>query len=168
MTTNDKMEFVIELARKAMDTGEFPIAAAVFHGNELLASAYTTENAEGRYLVHADQKALMEADIKKLPIRSRWECELFINLEPCLMCLGMAISSFIGSIYYSVEAISDGAVEFVRKEFEQRAINTSNPWRFPKISVGLMRDQSIQLFREYVERFEGTPGIEWARTVAEM
>ena len=46
MTSSEKMKFVIELAKKAMDRGELPIAAAIYHGEELISSAHTTECAD--------------------------------------------------------------------------------------------------------------------------
>ncbi|MCL1802168.1 MAG: nucleoside deaminase [Eubacteriaceae bacterium] len=169
MTPDQKMEFVIELAKKAMDSGEFPIAAAIYSGDELIASAFTTENAEGRFLVHAEQKALMEADLKKLPIKARRGLELYTNLEPCLMCLGTAISSFLGKIYYAVEALDDGAVELVSKEYARRKqAGTPLQFPFPEVHSGLLRSQSIQLFREFVNNNEGKPGIAYAKTIAEL
>jgi len=112
-----KMEFVINLAREALANGELPIAAAVFHGEKLISSAYTTERADKRWLVHAEQKALMDADTKMLSLKTRTELELYTNLEPCLMCLGMAISSFIGTINFSLEAPDDGAIDFYEVVF---------------------------------------------------
>ena len=168
MTSNEKMEFVIRLARKAMDCGELPIAAAVYHGDELISSAYTTEHRDGRWLVHAEQKALMKADMKKLSFQVRSQLELYTNLEPCLMCLGTAISSFIGKIYYAVEAPDDGAVDFVREKYKEHSVTGLSAWRFPETTGGLLRNQSIQLFREFVERNEGKPGVDFARTVAEL
>ena len=169
MTIDEKMEFVIGLARKAMESGEFPIAAAIYSGDELIASAYTTENADGRFLVHAEQKALMEADMKKLPVKTRRGLELYTNLEPCLMCLGTAISSFLGKIYYAVEALDDGAVELVSNEYARRKeAGTPPQFPFPEVHYGLFREQSIQLFREFVERNEGRPGVDYAKTIAEL
>jgi len=169
MTSYEKMEFVIRLARKAMDNGEFPIAAIIYHGDDIIASAYTTENADGRFLVHAEQKALMEADMRKLPIRERRNLELYTNLEPCLMCLGTAISSFVGKIYYSVEAPDDGSVELVSREYERRGdAEISSQFPFPEIHSGLFRDQSIQLFREFVELNKDKPGVCYAKTIAEL
>lgn len=168
MITNDKMGFVIELAKRAMDNGEFPIAAAVYHDDELISSAYTTERADGRWLVHAEQKALLDADMKKLPFDIRLKLELYTNLEPCLMCLGMSISSFVSKIYYALEAPEDGAVEFVRKEYEGRKITGLPVWHFPEVTGGLLREQSIQLFQEFVERNEGKPGVDFARSLAEL
>ena len=167
MTPNKKMEFVIELANKAMESGEFPIAAAIFHHDELIASAHTSENADGRFLVHAEQKALMDTDMKKLPIRVRRELELYTNLEPCLMCLGTAISSFVGKVYYSVEAPDDGSVELISTEYARRKDAGIPPqFPFPEVHSGLLREQCIKLFRDFVENNEGKPGVDYAKTIA--
>ena len=169
MTPDDKMQFVIDLAREAMDNGEFPIAAAIYQGDELISSAYTTEKADGRFLVHAEQKALMEADLKLFPIKTRRSLELYTNLEPCLMCLGTAISSFIGKIYYAVEAPDDGSVELVRNEYKRRKdAGIPSQFPFPEVHSGLFREQSILLFRDFIERNQGKPGIDYAKTIADL
>jgi len=170
MTPNEKMAFVIGLAKDAMNKGELPIAAAIYHGDELVSSAYTTEREDGRFLVHAEQKALYDADTQKLPYSVRTKLELYTNLEPCLMCLGMAISSFVGEIYYSLEAPEDGAIDFVRVAFEKQPSET---WHFPKVNTGLLREESLCLFREYVERNQSNTGypagvIKFAKALAEL
>jgi tRNA(adenine34) deaminase len=153
--------------KKLWTAGEFPIAAVIYNGDELIASAYTTENADGRFLVHAEQKALMEADMKKLPFLTRRGLELYTNLEPCIMCLGTAISSFLGKIYYAVEAPDDGSIELVSTEYARRmSAGTPPQFPFPEVHAGLFREQSIQLFREFVERNEGKPGFDYAKTIA--
>ena len=80
----------------------------------------------------------------------------------------MALSSFIGKIHYSLEAPDDGAVEFVRKEYERHKITGLSAWRFPEISKGLLREESIQLFREFVEQNKGKRGIDFAQSLAKL
>jgi len=164
-SSEDKMRFVIDIARKALDQGELPIAAAIFLGDELIHYSHTSEQQDKRYLVHAEQKVLLEVDQMGFDFKSRKKLELYTNLEPCLMCLGMAISCAIGEIYYSVEAVEDGAVDFVKKEYDTRTFGTSNPFTMPQIVKGLLRDQSIGLFREFVERYSDGMGVEFARSI---
>jgi len=168
MTHEEKMESVIALARIAIDNGEFPIAAAVYHGDELISSAYTTERADGRWLVHAELKALLDADMEKLPFGILKELELYTNLEPCLMCLGAAMSIFISKVFYSLEAPEDGAVELIRNDYEKRKVTGLPAYHFPEVTGGLLREQSIQLFGEYVERNEGKPGVDFAKSLASL
>ena len=156
------------LAKEAIDHGELPIAAAVYHGDELISAAYTTERTDGRWLVHAEQKALMEADKKKLPLAVREKLELYTTLEPCLMCLGTAMSSFVGKVYYALEAPEDGAVSLVRKEFEKRQVAGLPSYHFPEVTKGLMREHSIQLFQAFVQQNEGKPGVAFAKSLASL
>jgi len=168
MTSADKMQFVIDLARKALDSGELPIAAAIYHGDNLISSAYTTERADGRWLVHAEQKTLIDADMQKLPFEIRTQLELYTNLEPCLMCLGMAMSSFVGKIYYALEAPEDGAIELIRKGFDGRVVSGLSGYRFPDVSRGLLRESSMQLFREFAEGNKGKSGAAFAMSLANL
>ncbi|MFG6320650.1 MAG: hypothetical protein K1W35_26045 [Lachnospiraceae bacterium] len=38
--------------------------------------------------------------------KEKMQMKLFTNLEPYMMCMGAAIASFIGKIYYSLDAPS--------------------------------------------------------------
>lgn len=38
--------------------------------------------------------------------KRKMQMKLFTNLEPYMMCMGAAIASFIGKIYYSLDAPS--------------------------------------------------------------
>jgi tRNA(adenine34) deaminase len=66
------------------------------------------------FLGHAELVALEEADKQQLSFDERGRARLFTNLEPCLMCMGAAMSFFLGEIVYGLESPGDGAVELVR------------------------------------------------------
>lgn len=115
MTVEEKMRLVLALAEEGMKQGEIPIAAIIFHGDNIVSKAYTTEKKEGRYLVHAESQVMMEMDKQKYSIKTRKEMQLFTNLEPCMMCFGTAIHSFVGEIYYSLESPTDGGAVWTEK-----------------------------------------------------
>ena len=72
--------------------GELLIGAVVVLNRQVIAAAHTREKTEGRLLVHADFLALEAADrLRPFPGRRR-DAALFVNLEPCLMCFGAAMS----------------------------------------------------------------------------
>ena len=91
MTVNEKMKLVINLAEKALEKGELPIACMIFLGDTIIAKSYTSENADKRLLVHAELNALMELDHQNYSYNEKMQMELFTNLEPCMMCLGASI-----------------------------------------------------------------------------
>jgi tRNA(adenine34) deaminase len=160
------MREALRLASAALEQGELPIGAVVVLDNRIIAAAYTREKAEKRRLVHADLLALEAADrLQPFPGR-REDVKLFVNLEPCLMCLGAAMSFRVGEVYYGLESPGDGAVALVQKW--QRDERQAPFYGLPKIHGGILRQESVTLFREYSERHPAGPKAEWARTLAEL
>ena len=150
MTNKDKMQLTIDHAREALDSGEMPIAASVFFGDELVSNAYTTEKKDQRFLVHAELKALMEADMLKHDIPVRKKMQLFTTLEPCLMCYGSAMSFFIGEIYYSLSAPDDGAQSLIKFG----AFTEFLKYQRPKLEGGILLDGAKEQFRLYMSALD--------------
>jgi len=154
------------VAREGLGQGELPIGAVIVLNGEIIAESFTRERAEGRLLVHADLLALEAADrIRPFPGKRR-NAQLYVTGEPCLMCLGAAMAFFLGEIYYGHESPGDGAVKLVRGW--QRKESDFPNYRVPNITGGILRDEAIDLFREYVALHDSGPLWEWARTIASL
>ncbi len=165
-TAEDYMRQVLSLAAEALQQGEFPIAALVVLDDEIIARATTSEQREKRFLGHAELVALEEADKQQLSFDERGRARLFTNLEPCLMCMGAAMSFFLGEIVYGLESPGDGAVELVRSW--ARKEEDMPGYQIPKITGGLLREESIRLFEEYVAQREPGPMRDWAETLTRL
>lgn len=163
MTVDEKMKLVIDLAEKALGKNELPIACIIFHNDTIIAQAYTSENADKRLLVHAEIKALLELDQKKLGIKEKAQMELYTNLEPCMMCLGAAISSFVGKVYYSLDAPSDGAAKWAEKTWHEN--HTESSFCLPDITSGILETESKELFQRYVDIHKQGPMVDWVKTI---
>jgi len=160
------MRAALQTAREGLDQGELPIGAVVVLNGQVIATAHTMERSEGRLLVHADLLALEAADkLKPFPGRRR-EARLFVTGEPCLMCLGATMSFQVGELYYGHEMPSDGAVALV--EQWQRKEEDFPGYRVPRITGGVLRQEAIALFREYVARHTSGALWEWAKTLARL
>lgn len=165
-TAERYMRQVLSLAAEALELGEFPIAAIVVLDGKVIARATASERRERRFLGHAELVALEEADRLSLSFEDRRRATLYTNLEPCLMCLGAAMSFFLGEICYGLESPGDGAVNvvkaWVRKEEDVPG------YQVPEISGGVLREESIKLFEQYVVLQPPGPMQEWARTLARL
>ncbi len=160
------MRHTLALAAGALELGELPIAAIVTLDGEILSSGTASEQQERRYLGHAELVALETADRMGLSHEQRRRATLFTNLEPCLMCMGAAMSFFLGEIVYALESPGDGAVDLVRAwKREEKDIPG---YQVPRISGGLLRAESIRLFEAYVDRHEPGPMRDWAETLARL
>lgn len=163
MTIDEKMKLVINLAEEALEKNELPIACIIFHEDTIITQSHTSESADKRLLVHAEIKALMELDRKKVKAKEKMQMELFTNLEPCMMCLGAAVSSFVGKIYYSLDAPSDGAAKWAEKTWDAHHIQSS--FCLPEITSGILEAESKALFKRYIDIHKDGPLVEWVKTL---
>lgn len=163
MTVNEKMKLVIDLAEQALEKNELPIACIIFYNDTIITQSHTSESKDKRLLVHAEIKALLELDKIRINAKEKAQMELFTNLEPCMMCLGAAISSFVGKIYYSLDAPSDGAAKWAEKIWS--AHHTESSFCLPVITSGILEAESKELFRRYIDIHKGGPLVEWVKTI---
>jgi tRNA(adenine34) deaminase len=160
------MRKTLSLAAQALEQGEFPIAAVVVLDEQVIARATTAEHRQGRFLVHAELLALDQADKQGLAFEQRRRATLFTNLEPCLMCLGAAMSFFLGDLVYGLESPADGAVNLVQ-DWAREAQDMPG-YQLPRLDGGLLRDESITLFARYVAQCPPGPRRDWAETLTRL
>lgn len=159
------MQVALEEARVGLNLGELPIGAVVVVDGEVVARAHTEERAQNRLLVHAELLALDVAD--RVLVQRRREARLYTTLEPCLGCLGAAMTTMIGAVVYALESPSDGGVAVARQWETERVAPAFPAYRLPDLTAGVLRDESADLFRAYVERHPGDgPMLQWARSLA--
>ena len=160
------MKQVFSLAEVALEKGELPIAALLVLDDKVIASSYTKEVSEKRFLVHAELNTLIEADKLGLSYPERRRCRLYANLEPCPMCFGASMSFFVGSVIFSLESPGDGASELI-KNWERQSQDIPG-FVSPTVASGVLRSQSIELFKKYVTKHSKGPMWEWAKTLANL
>jgi tRNA(adenine34) deaminase len=161
------MRAALTVAAEGMAEGELPIGAVVVLNGEIIAAAHTAERAQNRLLVHAELLALAAADRLQPFPGNRRDVTLYTTCEPCLMCMGAAMSFFLGTIAYAVEAPSDGATALVQGW--QRNTADFPAYRAPQIIGGVLRAEAIALFQQYVTRHPAGSGPwAWAQSMAAL
>src|SRR4030042_3700948 len=164
MDIEEKMRITIDEARKSLVNKEFPVGAVIFHGDEIISRAHSSGESTLEFLPHAEMVALLKADkLHHLP-SERKKMQLFTTLEPCMMCLGAAMSFFIGEIYYALEAPIDGAVDFSVR-FLQENQREIPSYSLPAIHDGLLKSESQDLLREYISLVPDGPLVEFSKTL---
>jgi len=158
--------YCLGLLTEALWYDEFPVGEIVALDGEIVGQGTTTEQRERRFLGHAEMLALEQAYKLQLSFDERRRARLFTNLEPCLMRMGAAMSFFLGEIVYGLESPGDGGVGLVRAW--QRKEEDIPSYQVPKITGGLLREESIGLFEEYVARCPPGPMRDWAETLTRL
>lgn len=160
------MREALAVAAKAMDAGEMPIGAVLVSGNEILVKSWTKDKEFKQRIVHAEMLALLDLDKRKPFPGNRRDVRLYTNLEPCMMCLGACLVSDIGEIYYALESPTDGAEALYKQS--NVAPTDHVGCREIKISGGILREESRELFRQYCETYPSGGFSNWAKTLLKL
>ena len=102
------MQRAIELSIKAKEANEVPVACIIVDHHQIIASAFNQTVSRKSPLAHAEMIALEEASSVKGDWRLN-DCDLFVTMEPCLMCWGAIQIARIRSVYYGVDNPKTGA-----------------------------------------------------------
>lgn len=100
--------------------GEVPIGAVITKDNKILSYAYNSREKDQMATHHAELKAIEKA-CKKLQSWRLDDCDIYVTLEPCPMCLGAALNARIKNVFYAVKNESYGAV--TKSDISNNALN---------------------------------------------
>ena len=167
MNIEEKMRITINEARKSLVNMEFPVGAVIFNGDEIISRAHSSGESKLEFLPHAEIAVLLEADKLHHFPRERKKMQLFTTLEPCMMCLGAAMSFFIGEVYYALEAPIDGAADFAVRFWRENHKEIPG-YSLPAIHSGLLKSESQDLLREYINLVPNGRLVEFSRTLINL
>ena len=94
---NKYMSIALDIAKKTQK--DVPIAALIVKNNEIIASATNKREEENRTIAHAEILAIEEAN-KKLNSWRLDDCDMYVTLEPCPMCMWAIINTRIKNVYF--------------------------------------------------------------------
>jgi tRNA(adenine34) deaminase len=107
LSKNDCMRQVIEFAQ-TIDSSEVPVAAFIVRDNQIIARALNTREKCQDVFGHAELNAIKIAQ-QKLNSWNLADCQIYISLEPCVMCAGAIAQSHINEIYFAAYDYKFGA-----------------------------------------------------------
>lgn len=93
------MKAALLCAKKALSEGEVPIGAVVVSDGKIIARGHNRRTQKQIATAHAEIEAIEKA-CKKLKSWRIPECELYVTLEPCPMCLGAMLNARIKKVYF--------------------------------------------------------------------
>ncbi len=103
------MERALELAALAATQDEVPVGAIIVFENQIVGEGYNQREQKQSPLSHAETEAI-EAAAKKLGSWRLLDCDLYVTLEPCPMCLAACQQARIRKIYYATPDPKGGAL----------------------------------------------------------
>ena len=133
----------IELAEIARDIGEVPVGSVVVKENKIIGEGYNSCIRLSDPSAHAEMIALKNAAKFQRNYRLV-DCDLYVTIEPCLMCYGPMIHARIKNLFFGADEPKAGVVK-------------SNPILIDKINLnhkikfsdGMMRERCACLMQKF-------------------
>lgn len=122
MNDNDYMRAALELASQAQAAGEVPVGALVVRQGEIIGRGFNAPISRHDPSAHAEMQALRDAAQRVGNYRLSG-CELYVTLEPCLMCAGAIMHARIARVVYGASDYKTGVCGSVLDAFAELRLN---------------------------------------------
>lgn len=149
MEPQDYMKRAIELAQLAGDAGDVPVGALIVRNGEVLAEAFNEKESLKVPSCHAEILAIERAALKL----DRWrliDCDLYVTLEPCLMCAGAIVQARLRSVTYGAKDPKGGAVESLYQVLSDGRLNHR-----PLVQSGVLETECSDLLKNFFAERRG-------------
>ncbi len=93
------MKSALKCAQKAYEEGEVPIGAVVVCDGKIVGRGHNRRTRRQLATAHAEVEAIEKA-CRKLKSWRLPECEIYVTLEPCPMCMGAILNARIKKVYF--------------------------------------------------------------------
>ena len=140
---NKYMEEALNEAYKSFKKGDVPVGAVIVKNGKIIARAYNKKEKKQVATKHAEIIAIEKA-CKKLHNWHLDGCELYVTLEPCLMCAGAIIQSRISKLVYATSNEKFGFVESIDHVLDNKKNN-----HHVEIIKGICEKESQKLLKDF-------------------
>lgn len=111
MTAEDDlywMQYALQLADKAEQSGEIPVGAVLVKDGVVLGEGWNQSIQLHDPSAHAEMMAIRQA-AKKMGNYRLIDCTLYVTLEPCAMCAGLLVHSRVKRLVFGAKDAKTGA-----------------------------------------------------------
>lgn len=140
------MSAALQEAGKALEQDEVPIGAVVVFENKIIGRGFNQVERLKDATAHAEMIAITAAENHIGDWRLS-DCDIYVTVEPCLMCAGAILSSRIKRIFFGVFDPKFGACGSVYNVAQEGKINHK-----AEVYSGLLEQESSLLLQEFFKK----------------
>lgn len=137
------MRSALDLARQAAQMGEVPVGAVVVKDSQIIGRGSNAPISRHDPTAHAEIMALREA-AQHLGNYRLVDCELFVTLEPCVMCVGAMFHARIARVVFGARDPKTGAAGSVVNLFSEMRLN-----HHTRIEGGLLAGECGRMLSDF-------------------
>lgn len=137
------MNEALKEAQLAYLEDEVPIGCVIVKNNQIIARSYNQRENTNNPLGHAETLAIKLAS----EVLNDWQlvdCDLYVTIEPCIMCAGAIIQSRIRKVIYGAPDIKGGAFGSSIDIMMAQNIN-----HHPVIIKGVLEKECSEIIKNY-------------------
>ena len=138
------MKKALELAKKAYALDEVPVGAVIVKDGKVLASAYNKRESKNDATAHAEIIAIQKA-CKKVGDFRLIGADIYVSLEPCVMCTGAILNARIENVYFGAY-ISNGSIS-AAEIVEKSVLNHKS-----NVEGGFLKEECSKLVSDYFKQ----------------
>lgn len=155
------MQLALAAAREAASRGEVPVGAVIVSGGEVVGSGYNCREELHSPLGHAEIVAIQAASHHVAAWRLN-ECDLYVTLEPCVMCMGAILQARMRRLVFGCLDPKAGAVESLFRLCEDQRLNHQLP-----ATGGVLASDCAAILAEFFQRLRQRKRVTKSGEVAE-
>ncbi len=140
------MQRAIELAHMAEADGEVPVGAVIVHDNAIVGEGYNQPITHTDPTLHAEVVAIRHA-AKSIDNYRLLDCDLYVTLEPCPMCLGAMLYARVKRLYFGAYDEKAGAVSSVFQLLDEPRLNHRIEWQ-----GGFEADNCAKMLKDFFHK----------------
>ena len=130
-------------AKKALVIDEVPIGCVIVKDDKIIARGFNHRESNESVISHAEIEAIRKAN-KKLKSWRLTGCDIYITLEPCIMCMGAIIQARFDHVYYGAKDFKGGALGSSINVLEAKNIN-----HYPNVIGGVLEQECSDIISNY-------------------
>ena len=130
-------------AEKAFKEDEVPVGCVIVKEEKIIARAHNRKEKKNCAVFHAEIECMIKA-ARKLNNWNLKGCDLYVTLEPCMMCTGAIVNSRIDRIFFGCKDPKGGALVSNVKLKRIRNLN-----HYPQIKGGIDEDECSAILKEF-------------------
>jgi len=119
------MKEALKQAKKAYDEDEIPVGAIILCNNKIIARGYNQMEKLSDATAHAEMIAITSAQ-NSLGSKYLNECELYVTLEPCMMCSGAIFLSKVKKVVYALDDRERGHIHKSKESTNKKLVVVGN------------------------------------------
>lgn len=136
------MREAILLAQKARKKDEVPVGAVIVKDGKIISRAYNKREKSKDATSHAEILAIRKA-CRKLKDFRLIDCDIYVTLEPCLMCLGAIENARLNNLYFGAYNNKNDAIK------TEELVKVAGLNHNLKVQGGILQEECSNLVSSY-------------------